>query len=246
MKVLTLMYHDVYNETPEESGFIYPGANHYKIKCSLFKNHISLIRKHDGDVILTFDDGGTSFYTIIAPVLDSYGMKGHFFIPTNYIDKIGFLTSEQIKDLCSRGHIIGSHSFSHPENMTSLTAEARKKEWEQSLKQLADIIGVPVTEVSIPNGYYDKSDIELLRDLGVTHIFTSTPSDNLKVDNVAIIGRYAINHDTSETDLQKIINSKLRQYVIIARCRLLTLVKNVMGDRYLQLKRIIRNSNNYE
>jgi len=243
---LVLMYHDVYKETPSESGFDNAGANYYKLQEQLFEGHIKKIQDLKKNVVLTFDDGGVSFYNIIVPILDKYGMRGHFFIPSNYIGKNGFLEAEHIRSLKASGHNIGSHSFSHPDNMTSLNLELRRKEWEQSLKQLSDIIGVPVTEVSIPNGYYDKGDIEFLRELGVTRIYTSSPSDNFNVDNVAIIGRYAINHDTSESDLQKIINSRLRQYVIIARCRLLTFVKNVMGDRYLRLKRIIRNSNSNE
>ena len=39
-------------------------------------------------VILTFDDGYKSQYTIAKPILDKYGFKGTFYVVCNYAQKI--------------------------------------------------------------------------------------------------------------------------------------------------------------
>lgn len=87
-------------------------------------------------VAFTFDDGFEECYTIIAPILEKYNVRGAFFINANYIGsnekyQRGFnnriLTFEkypmnwdQIKDLHRRGHIIGSHTLDHL-NMADLS-----------------------------------------------------------------------------------------------------------------------------
>jgi peptidoglycan/xylan/chitin deacetylase (PgdA/CDA1 family) len=78
----------------------------------------------------TFDDGFAECHSIIAPVLEEFGVNGAFFINPGfvggdaaYIDE--FLTErvatpgktpmtwEQIRDLESRGHVIGAHTIDH-------------------------------------------------------------------------------------------------------------------------------------
>ena len=85
------------------------------------------------DVLFTFDDGGISFLTIIAPILEKYNQKGIFFISTQYIDTPLFLTKKQIKELRERGHIIGSHSHSHPQNISELANSDLLEEYKNEI-----------------------------------------------------------------------------------------------------------------
>ena len=68
---------------------------------------------------LTFDDGGISFYTLIADRLEALGWRAHCFVPTDIIGRPGFLTRAQIQELDRRGHHIGSHSASHPARISA-------------------------------------------------------------------------------------------------------------------------------
>jgi hypothetical protein len=86
-------------------------------------------------VAFTFDDGFEECYTVIAPLLEKYNIKGAFFINANYIqstleyqkqfnERIALqskkpMTWEQITDLHKRGHVIGSHNLDHT-NMAEL------------------------------------------------------------------------------------------------------------------------------
>ena len=90
MNKIALMYHDVYKQSGTESGFQNESAFQYKISEEEFESHVKEISKYcvnnNVDVLFTFDDGGISFLTIIAPILEKYNQKGIFFISTQYID----------------------------------------------------------------------------------------------------------------------------------------------------------------
>ena len=67
-------------------------------------------------VSLTFDDGIQEDYTLIAPHLDRYGLKGTFCINGAFIGDLDDhyaprMTWEQCRELDARGHEIDSHSW---------------------------------------------------------------------------------------------------------------------------------------
>src|SRR5262249_60003963 len=64
--------------------------------------------------LITVDDGGVSYHRFIADRLEERGWRGHAFVSTDFIGAPGFLTASEIRELDDRGHIIGSHSASHP------------------------------------------------------------------------------------------------------------------------------------
>jgi len=65
-------------------------------------------------VSLTFDDGNEPQYTNFYPVLEEYGVKATFYVITSQINMPGKLGWSQLKDLCSHGNEIGSHTHTHP------------------------------------------------------------------------------------------------------------------------------------
>ncbi|MCD8033192.1 MAG: hypothetical protein LUF83_02685 [Alistipes sp.] len=82
--MINLMYHCVYRESVAESGgFQGIGPNLYKIDVERFEQHIldavEYCQKYpDTEIAFTFDDGGISSYSLIAPLLERYGLKGIF------------------------------------------------------------------------------------------------------------------------------------------------------------------------
>ena len=108
-------------------------------------------------MFLTFDDGGESAYTTIAPLLERRSWRGHFFVTTSYVGRPGFLTAHQIRVLHERGHSVGSHSHSHPAWMASCNASDLEKEWVTSAQILSDILGEPARVASVPGGDYSPA-----------------------------------------------------------------------------------------
>lgn len=244
---IVLMYHDVYEANSAESGFNTPGARHYKISKDTFIEHIKAItqyceaeRRSKDDIIFTFDDGGISFYTIIAPILEEYGWHGIFFISTRYIGTKGFMTSTQIVDLHKRGHIIGSHSHHH-KVLTEMTLKEVENELKQSSDIISDILGERITTISIPNGCYSKEILELGINTGFKSIYTSKPTTKILSYKCAdLIGRYSIAYNTTATDVMHIIKQPSLRARMEMKYNILQLVKLVLGSNYSKLKMKVR------
>ena len=156
-----------------------------------FKNGSEL--GNDPRLVITFDDGGESYYTATADRLEALGWRGHCFVTTDFIGQRGFLTAAQIRELDARGHLIGSHSASHPARFSALTTGEMLREWAESRQALEDLLGRAVTVASVPGGYFARSVASVAAECGFRVLFTSEPtSKTSSADDCAVIGRYTI------------------------------------------------------
>lgn len=210
MQAMAIMYHDVVeNADFESSGFPGEGANVYKLRREDFALHLRAIRaavpqdtiatispaQHSvtPEVFLTFDDGGVSAAGPIADLLESHGWRGHFFITTSHIGQRGFVSGAQIRDLRQRGHLIGSHSHTHPARMSALSRAEMDSEWRQSMAILAHILGVDVKLASVPGGYYSPQVADSAAAAGIEALFTSEPTNKVAFrSHCMVVGRYVI------------------------------------------------------
>jgi peptidoglycan/xylan/chitin deacetylase (PgdA/CDA1 family) len=243
------MYHDVFHHNVAESGFQNIGAIPYKIQSSIFENQISAIasfcesgKMNKSDVALTFDDGGESFHSIIAPILEKYGFRGYFFITTILIGTKGFLNQNQIADLHNRGHFIGAHSHTHPRNMARLSSAEIEIEWTNSVKILNKIVSGKIITASIPGGFYSEKSRIALKKNGIELIFNSIPTNKIKHNDEKqfIIGRFTIKNGTSNEAILKLMNNNQgSQFYQYAKWRGLALVRSALGNNYYRLRELI-------
>lgn len=238
---IALMYHDVYNRNPNESGL---ASDMYKIGVEQFEKQIISIcesKKHTSHtIVLTFDDGGSSFYDPISRILDKYALRGYFFVATKYIGEAGFLTKEQIVDMDKRGHHVGSHSYSHPENLSALSQKEIEYEWQESVQTLSKILNHPVVMGSIPNGYQSKAVLDAANKAGITQLFTSKPTcKETKYKDVSLTGRYVILNGMSEEDVLNLILSKNRRRLLLSKWFVLRVPKLLLGNKYEVVKQKI-------
>jgi len=198
---VTLLFHDVFAKDPRESGFRSPAADRYKLSLAQFEQHLAALQRLPDTArlfSLTFDDGGVSYYTRIADRLERLGWRARCFVATNFIDRPGFLTRRQLRELDARGHQIGAHSASHPTRMSACSPDVLRAEWRLSVAVLQDILGRPVQCASVPGGYYSTAVAEAATSAGIRTLFTSEPVTRPRLDGgCAIHGRFAIrSHDT--------------------------------------------------
>jgi len=190
------MYHDVVdNGNYSGSGFPGPGADRYKLDRVEFERHLRAIREAIGSqpVLLTFDDGGVSAHERIAGMLEEFGWRGHFFVTTDWIGQPGFLNAAQIQELDRRGHVVGSHSASHPVRMSQISWDRMMREWVDSRAQLAKIVGHPIKFASVPGGYYSRKLAQAAAQAGIRTLFTSEPTAKVQmVDGCQVLGRYVV------------------------------------------------------
>jgi peptidoglycan/xylan/chitin deacetylase (PgdA/CDA1 family) len=196
-----LLFHDVFVRDPGESGFTSPAANRYKLTVAQFDHELAGLAAVEQRAIpfaLTFDDGGESFYTQVADRLEARGWHGYCLISTDYIDRQAFLTRAQIRELHARGHIIGSHSASHPQGMHRLAPHAVFDEWRTSVARLEDLLGSRIDVASVPGGCYSRRVAEAAASAGVRTLFTSEPTRTDQIlDSCRMVGRFTIRQHSS-------------------------------------------------
>jgi peptidoglycan/xylan/chitin deacetylase (PgdA/CDA1 family) len=225
MRATALLYHDVVpNGRYETSGFQGADADIYKLESEEFRRHIRHIASQSQlspaavtavdpasslrHLFLTFDDGGLSAVHI-ASVLDEYGWPGHFFVTAGRIATAGFLDESQIRALRRAGHLIGSHSSTHPLRMGGLTASQLDHEWRSSVARLEDILSEPVTTASIPGGYYTRAVASAASSAGIRMLFTSEPlTRTARVGDCLVIGRFSVQQGVSKEWVAAVIANR--------------------------------------
>ncbi|MGH9141437.1 MAG: polysaccharide deacetylase family protein [Vicinamibacterales bacterium] len=257
-----LMYHDVVAAGDENSsGFPGRDAALYKVTPEVFEEHLDAIERmlstrgviaacpapvtHSANPaspapVVTFDDGGSGAMTAAA-MLERRGWMGHFFVTTNYIGRRGFLGEQEISDLARRGHVIGSHSCSHPLRMGHCAWPQLLEEWSRSRSILAGIIGADVCEASVPGGDFAPQLAAAAAKAGITRLFTSEPTGEARYAfGLTLVGRFAVQRWTGAETAAALAAGDwgpcARQAVIWSAKKM---TKRLGGQRYLQIRRLL-------
>lgn len=212
-EVASFGYHDV-TDDPAASGFQRPGARPYKLTPRMFAAHLAALgaapyppeliddidltasRRH---LLLTFDDGGKSALRA-GDELIARGWKGHFFIITALIGQRTFLDPHEIRYLRHCGHVIGSHTHTHPNLFRELRAAAMLEEWRVSADRLAQVLGEPCETASLPGGDLSTRVQRCAAEAGVRYLFTSEPTVTpTQIDGCWTLGRVVAKTGTSAT-----------------------------------------------
>ena len=216
-RIAALIYHDVTAPGADgSSGFAGADAAHYKLDIADFELHLEnlarLVATHplltadellnavplERPLALTFDDGGCTALSEIAPRLEARGWRGSFFITAGRVDTPGFLRAADVRALSDRGHAIGSHSMTHATPFSALTPAAMHAEWRESCRLLGDIIGKEVVTASVPGGYYSRQVRDAALEAGIRLLFTSEPTSRaVRHRQLLVCGRYSVTRATS-------------------------------------------------
>ncbi len=255
MQTIALLYHDVVPAGQyAASGFGGADADIYKLPVDEFERHLKEIRRvapgakigavedaspQKRSLLLTFDDGGVSAMLYTADLLERFDWRGHFFITTSRIGSPGFLDAAQIRQLHQRAHIIGSHSCTHPPRMSYCSREQLDREWRDSVTELSQIVGVPVTTASVPGGYFSRPVAESAAAAGLRTLFTSEPvASSYTVDGCSVLGRFSVQQGTPMEFVASLargdVAPRLRSYVFWNGKKLL---KKAGGEAWLSIRR---------
>jgi len=226
MNAYSLMYHDVIRSSLDASGFDGPDADRYKLDSDVFDRHLAAISEavarlelervanvrelawrtesKPPAVLLHFDDGGACALDV-ADRLERAGWRGYFHITTDRIGTRGFIAAPDVRELHDRGHVIGTHSCSHPDRMSSLPLDTILHEWTASKAILEALIGKPVTVGSVPGGYCSYKVVMAADQAGIEILFTSEPTSRFDwIRGCVVLGRYAIRSTTRADEAARI------------------------------------------
>lgn len=216
--VAGFMYHEV-TDQPGTTGFQRPAARAYQLTRRAFDLHLDAIAtgvtaaalvtavdftRAGRYLLLTFDDGGKSALAA-SEALSRRGWKGHFFIVTSLIGGRTFLSANEIREIAAAGHLIGSHSHTHPDIFRDLSIEAMREEWRVSRDVLTQLLGVPCIAGSVPGGDISPLALQSAADAGFAYCFTSEPWVRpRRVGDCWILGRFAPKAGTSPAHIRRL------------------------------------------
>ena len=123
-------------------------------------------------VVITFDDGHRSNWSLAWPLLAEAGAVATFYVVAGFVDHDPeYLTSAQLRELASNNMLIGSHSMTH-RFLPQLSPKDVHRELTDSRARLEDILGRPVLDLAIPGGHYNRFILEEARQCGYRSVAT--------------------------------------------------------------------------
>lgn len=122
------------------------------------------------DIYLTFDNGYENGYT--AQILDTLKEKkvpATFFVTGHYLED----QPELVKRMVKEGHIVGNHSWHHPD-LTQVSDEKLTEELESVKKKTEELTGQKgMHYLRPPRGIFSERTLALSQKLGYTNVFWS-------------------------------------------------------------------------
>jgi len=220
--LLVLMYHGIYENNeellkiPKEDRPYAVSLENFEIQMNILaasdKKKISLdlinsnsdeIYGEDG-IILTFDDGWESISEYAIPILIKLNIFATIFMTVDKINKSGFMSENQLKQIISQGMTIGSHTYSH-RFLNDLDKDDITEELIKSKKILEEKLNINVNQLSLPGGRNNSMVIRLAEQVGYGLLCTSVPGLNIPSSSKLEIKRIPIRNKLSNNNFEKLI-----------------------------------------
>jgi peptidoglycan/xylan/chitin deacetylase (PgdA/CDA1 family) len=254
---MSLLYHDVVEPgRDDESGFPGGAAGRYKLAWAAFEEHVHALARSPGrpprgiaDLVehpeprawaLTFDDGGASALPV-GEMLAQRGWPAHFYVTVGRIGTPGFVDEGAIRALRDLGHVVGSHTCTHPERMSACSFPDLVLEWQESVDRLGEILGEPVRVASVPGGYYSPKVARAAASAGIKALFTSEPTASIRrIDGCLVFGRYVVKkHVSAATASALASGARAPRYRQLAEWNAIKAAKIAGGSAYPRIRRFV-------
>lgn len=144
-------------------------------------------------IYLTFDAGFENGCTPkILDVLKKHDVKAAFFLVGNYLNR----NPELVRRMVEEGHIVGNHTYHHPD-MSKISGMNNFKKELQSLEELYEQItgGKMQKFYRPPQGKFSESNLKMAKELGYKTVFWS----------LAYVDWYEDNQPSREEALGKLV-----------------------------------------
>ncbi len=213
--LIILNYHSLFNSS--DWDFRDPI---YSIDETVFRQQLELIKQLELQVIsikkinraksgtkpliaITFDDAHDSDYKIAYPILNEYGFKASFYLPTLKLQG-DYFKIKQYQEMLSTGHDIGPHGITH-KYLSDLNYDEQFQELKESKEAIEIITNEKADYFSLPGGKYSKETLEISLKLGFKGLLTTNFGFTDLGNTQFLLNRWTIRKKTSIDTFEKVL-----------------------------------------
>jgi len=208
-RIPVIMYHDAIPERKRDSEWFDVSRDEFDAQMKLIQEkglvpisvrdfYEDLIGKKDapaGAIVLTFDDNYQGFYDVALPILRQYNFPAMMFVHTGFVGrkegKHPKMSWDTLKEIIKDPLIsIGSHTVSHPDDITTLTSSDQQDELVNSKAELEKQLGIPIDFFAYPDGKNDEAVQALSKATGYKLAFTIVNGPAEESPNIFAVNRY--------------------------------------------------------
>ena len=142
------------------------------------------------EVVLTFDDGPSPRITrSILDTLEKFCVKATFFP----VGRMAIANPRLMREIAAKGHTIGAHTWTHPNNMRRLTKKGIERQIEKGFAAVARAADVPIAPFfRFPGLNDDARALAYLQARGVATFTVDVVSDDSYIPDPAKLARITL------------------------------------------------------
>ena len=166
-------------------------------------------------MVITFDDGYESNYTMAFPAMRRFRQKATIYVapqPDEYsrnliagIDR--FLSPDQMRELDGSGVSIESHTLTHCV-LSELPDDRARFELTESKRVLSEILGRPVRHLAVPRSGYSRRIHRLAAAAGYETVCCNNKGSSTSSSDLMALPRIVIERDMSVEDFARLLRPR--------------------------------------
>jgi len=208
-RIPVIMYHDAVPERKRDSEWFDVSRDEFDgqmkriqelgmVPISIRDLYEDLIGKREAPekaIVLTFDDNYQGFYDVALPILRQYNFPAAMFVHTGFVGraegKHPKMSWATLRELVQDPLVtIGSHTITHPDDITKLTSVEQEDELSKSKAELEAELGTKIDFIAYPDGKNDQAVQDLTKALGHKMAFTIVNGPAEESPNIFAVNRY--------------------------------------------------------
>ncbi len=207
-----IMYHSI--DSPHLLSGTVVNPENFERQLNFFKKHnydvislnelvTSLLEKKKlprNSIVITFDDGYADNYSNGFRILKKYGFPATIFIITNLIDRPGYLTWRQLREMERFGITIGSHTLDHV-YLPGVPLNWQSHQIKESKKVIEKNLGHPIDYFAYPSGGFSDGTKDVVIEAGYKGACTTNRGNKRFNEDVYELKRVRFSNKENELSM---------------------------------------------
>ena len=230
-----IMYHEIYDKESFKEQMDYLKDNYEVISLEEYVKKLKLNKVKEknerSNLVITFDDGHKSTYSIAYPILKELNIKASIFVVPNFLPDKEYMSIDEVVEVSNNNIFeIGAHTMNH-RDLGKCSLNEIEYEIKEAKYFLEKILNKNITTFAYPFGKkhnYNEYAIKILKEYDFICSVTTERGLNISKDY------YELNRiGVSDCDTMPVFISKLERYYPYK-------ITLILGNFFENIKRLLK------